>query len=467
VRRLSGVGVRLSLAAFGVVAVALGIVYAIAVPSLEDRLVGSRVSQLRNAAAVAVVKLPANRFAWPDFLETTAASLNARVVIYDAVGPPTALVVTGDSTGVSSADVEDDPMALRSVLTLAPASGTVTTGDEPFAEAAEPFAGGTSVLLVRSSLQDALQTVAAVRERLLLAGGIALLVALVGGYCLAQLFARRLRRLERAAERIASGSFDEAIADTSTDEVGDLARTFDRMRERLATLDHARREFIANASHELRTPIFTLGGFLELLADEELDDETRREFVATMQEQVERLTKLASELLDLSRMDAGRLRVERERVDLSSVAETLTEEFAAVAVTEQRPLTFEGEGSPAVADEQRVLQIGRILLDNAFVHTPPGTPVTVRAAVERGDAVLVVEDAGPGIPAEHVANVFERFYRVEGAIASGSGLGLAIARQLAELMAGRIEVDSEPGRTRFSLMLPLAEAEPALAPLAV
>src|SRR5207244_2143204 len=104
--------------------------------------------------------------------------------------------------------------------------------------------------------------------------------------------------LETAAERIATGRFDEPIVDRGADEVGQVARAFDRMRQQLAQLEHARREFIANASHELRTPLFSLGGFLELLTDEELDEETRREFLTTMRDQVERLAKLATELLD-------------------------------------------------------------------------------------------------------------------------------------------------------------------------
>ena len=199
----------------------------------------------------------------------------------------------------------------------------------------------------------------------------ALVAALAVGYLGALLFARRLRRLEAAAERIAAGEFDEPVVDHGTDEVGQLARTFDRMRERLAALDHARREFIANASHELRTPIFSLGGFLELMRDEELDEPTRREFLATMSEQVDRLAKLATELLDLSRADAGRLRVERESVDLDEVAETVVDEFA--ARSNGRSLSFEGgDGEVVLGDEQRVLQIARALVENALVHTPAG-----------------------------------------------------------------------------------------------
>src|SRR5439155_9167188 len=135
-------------------------------------------------------------------------------------------------------------------------------------------------------------------------------------------FAGRIRRLERAADRIAAGDFEQPVDDRARDELGQLAAAFERMRRRLARLDDARRAFIANASHELRTPIFSLGGFLELLQDEELDEPTRREFLATMTEQIERLTKLATDLLDLSRLDAGRLRLDVEPVDLRELAET-------------------------------------------------------------------------------------------------------------------------------------------------
>jgi len=457
VRRFSGVGARLGFALLVVLAGALALVYLIVVPSLENRLVSSQVSELRRAAAGVARELPADRFRWPDFLETASESANARVVVYDYLGPPSALVVVGDS-GVKSSTVEQDAIALRAAQSRRPVSGKADHGGERFAEAAVPLPGGRSVLLVQSPLHDALASVDLVRSRLLLAGLLALVVALTFGYGGAWLFARRLRRLETAAERIAAGQFDEPIRDTGADEVGELARTFDRMRERLAALDHARREFIANASHELRTPLFSLGGFLELMTDEELDPETQREFLTTMREQVDRLAKLATELLDLSRADAGQLRVERVPIELDRVAETVAEEFAPVARGGGRSLEVETNGGGLVlGDEQRVIQISRVLVENALVHTPPGTSVHVRT----GDGALSVEDEGPGIPPEHAEHVFERFYRVNGQLASGSGLGLAIARELARAMGGSLELESAPGRTVFTLRLP-AETEASL-----
>jgi signal transduction histidine kinase len=231
-------------------------------------------------------------------------------------------------------------------------------------------------------------------------------------------------------------------------------------------LDRARREFIANASHELRTPLFSLAGFLELMADEELDEATRQEFLETMREQVDRLAKLATDLLDLSRLDAGRMRVEHEPVDLDAVAQLVAEEFAAVAERKNHALDVVVEGRPiARADELRMLQVCRALVDNALVHTPPGSRVTLRAYADREHAYLEVEDDGPGVPAEHAPHVFDRFYRAEGGVASGSGLGLAIARELVTFMDGEVELESEPGRTVVRVVLgaaPTSVASPAV-----
>ena len=373
------------------------------------------------------------------------------VDLLDSFDP--AVVPLADSQLTQSTQVTD-ALAVAAGTTGEPQSGQIVRAGEPYAEAAVQTAQG-SVLVLRAPLEDTLANVALVRRRLLLAGAVALFLSVAMGYGAAYLFARRLRRLERAADRIASGRFDEPIVDAGGDEVAQLAATFDRMRLRLAGLERARREFIANASHELRTPIFSLGGFLELLDDEELDEETRREFLGTAREQVERLTKLATDLLDLSRLDAGRVQLEREKLDLGVVAQSISSEFEAVARSKQHPIETAVDGAPeAVGDELRTLQIGRILLENALLHTPPGTGVRIRAAQDNGRAFLEIEDEGPGIPEAQQEQVFERFYRVDGGIATGSGLGLAIARELAELMGGTIEIDSRPGSTTFRLALP-------------
>ena len=456
---LRTVGARLSLALLGVVALVLGLVYLIVVPSLKSRLVDARLNDLAHARKALVAEYE-QRPNDPDFFSNAAASTNARVVLLSVLSQsPTVVTPTQWSLpGRSPKAFTDDPIAILSARTSHLERGTVSRSDGQFAEVAIPIAKHGDVLLLAAPLHDALADVNAVQRRMLLAGGLALLVALLVGYGAARLFARRIRRLERAADRIAGGRFDAQVADRSADELGELARAFDRMRTRLAGLDHARREFVANASHELRTPLFSLGGFLELLEDEDLDEPTRREFLDTMAGQVRRLTKLADDLLDLSKLDAGRLHVETQPVDLESLAGAAVDEFAGVARASEHPLEYAGDGGAAArGDPQRVLQIVRILLENALVHTPPGTPVEVAVRRADGRAEITVTDGGPGISADDRAELFERFYRGESTKASGSGLGLAIAKELAELMGGKIELESKPGRTVFSLALPAGE----------
>jgi signal transduction histidine kinase len=454
-----GVGARLSAALLLVLALAFAILYVAVVPSLERRLVDNRVDALRETALNLSPEVPRESLLWNDWVELTSRRQNARTVLYAPLVAPDLLPVA--DSGERSDVVRDDPIARRSAETFTLESGTVERGGRRFAEAAVPVGDNGPFLLLSTPLQDAFETVDFVEQTILIACLLAFGAALVVGFTGANVFAGRIRRLERAADRIASGQFDEPIIDTRTDELGELARAFERMRERLAGLDHARSEFIANASHELRTPIFSLGGHLELLDDEQLDEATRREFVAEMRAQVDRLGKLTAELLDLSRLDAGRLRVEAEPVDLAETVSLVVAELAPLAQASGHVLDASMEEPVWVrGDNQRVLQVARSLVENALRHTPAGTTVTIRAERGADEAELVVADDGPGIPAEHQAHVFERFYRVDGTMASGSGLGLAIARELAELMGGTLELTERDGRTCFTLRLPVSEAFP-------
>ena len=464
VNPLRSVGARLSLALLLVVAGSLALVYLVVIPSLESRLIDSKISQLKRFVPGLIHHTYPDDVGTREFASDAADVVSARVVVYSIfTQEPIFLASQQDSFGLRpSTDVDNDPIAVKTALTGDTEWGTVERGGVRYAEVAF-LLPNFDIAMLSSSLRDTLGAVTVARQRLLIAGGIVLALALVVGYLAAWVFARRIRRLEQAAERISGGSFDEPIVDRGQDEIGQLARAFDRMRLRLARLDRARREFIANASHELRTPLFSLGGFLELMDDEELDEATREEFLATMRDQVQRLSKLATELLDLSRLDAGHIDLEREPVSLAAMARLVADDFGAVARQSRRELVVDvDEDAVALADEQRVVQILRNLVENAFVHTPPGTHV--RLLTGRRDGVLVaVEDDGPGIPAEQRQQIFERFYRGEGTQASGSGLGLAIALELAEAMGGTLELESHPGRTVFSLVLPSAGPDPASA----
>ena len=450
-----GIRARIALALVAIVGGALATAYLIVVPSLERRLVDARLDQLTESATVLAEELPDDRILWDEAVDDFAVATNSRVVAFTVLSsnPPTPTPVA-DSNRRGARDLVQNPIVIRALENGDVERGRVTDVTGDYADVAVPVAED-AVLLFRAPLADSIATVSLVERRFLLASAFALLVALVLGLTAAGMLAHRIRRLEMAAERIAAGDFDVPIVDHGDDELGQLALAFDRMRVQLAQLDTARKEFVANASHELRTPIFSLGGFLELLADEDLDEETRRSFLETMEGQVQRLARLSTDLLDLSRVDAGQLDVHREPVDLAAVARGVRDELGHLATSSGHELRIDAPGEVWVqADASRVTQIVSALVTNALIHTPTGTRVTVSARRNGPRGELVVEDDGPGIPASQREAVFERFYRVEGGRASGSGLGLAIARELARLMGGSVRLEVAPGRTRFVLDLP-------------
>jgi len=347
-------------------------------------------------------------------------------------------------------------------------SGRIERGTEAgdagrVAEAAVPLritpprsqrAGIYYVAVFSQQLEGIQRGVELIRQRILVAGGVALALAILASVLVASSVSRRVKRMERAARRVAHGDFTARFDVSARDELGRLAQTLDGMQRQLAELETARSRFIATASHELRTPIFSIGGFLELLEDEELDEETRVMFIRQVREQVARLGRLATDLLDLSKLEAGSLELRPERTDLREIARGVAGEFApALAAHESHlELRLAATSAEADCDPERVAQIMRILIDNALSHTPAGTDVVVAAGQRDGRVRLSVTDFGTGIKRAAMSRIFEPFYTSDDA--QGSGLGLAIAHELAERMDGELLAESVPGRTTFSLELP-------------
>ena len=225
-----------------------------------------------------------------------------------------------------------------------------------------------------------------------------------------------------------------------------------------ARLDRARRDLIANASHEFKTPLFSLAGSLELIDEGGLSPEEQRDFLQIMRQQIDRLSNLAVSMLDLSRVEAGSFELHYEEVELAAVARSVLDEFQAQGQASGVALVLEGgQGDTAWSDEQRLAQILRALVDNAVKFSPPGSTVRVTAAADAETATLVVRDNGPGIPDGELPHVFERFHRgrQERASTSGAGLGLSIARELTELLGGQISAASRDGEgATFTVRLP-------------
>ncbi|MDO8209986.1 HAMP domain-containing sensor histidine kinase [Conexibacter sp. CPCC 206217] len=326
--------------------------------------------------------------------------------------------------------------------------------------------GRRYVLAARKEVSEVRDAVAVVRRAFLTAALSGLVIALLLGLGFAATLVRRLRRLRDATVRIAEhGPVEQVPADRNRDEVGDLARAFARMQQRLQQQEEARRAFVATASHELRTPVASLRGMLELLDDElahgEVASGEAREQVARALAQARRLGRLAADLLDLSRIDAE-VALRSEPVELRELSRAVIAEFelGAPPAGEQRTVPRLEDASAAawaLGDPGAVAQVLRILLDNAVRATPPGEPVSVRvhAAANGHPPSLMVSDAGPGVPPEDRERVFQRFARGSGSGGAGFGLGLAIGRELAERMGGTLvlEQTAPPGAT-FTLRLP-------------
>jgi two-component system, OmpR family, sensor kinase len=463
---MSSVRNRLALLFFVITATAVGFIYLYVVPQLRSSLTAETLERLDEVASEQSARLDsAMRRGYSQaelrrLIRDIAARSQARVTVLGVreggTGPEPAFVV-GDSGVERTAVLPDYPAAAAAVGQAgATASAIERVGGERIGETAIALSLDGEprwVAVLSTPLAEVDRNVALIRRQILIAGLIALLAAVSAGWFVARWHARRLRRLEQAAEKVADGDFSNPIPVTSQDEVGQLAMTFNEMQKRLARLDSARKEFIANASHELRTPIFSLGGFVELLDDEDPDPKARAEFVRTMREQVARLTKLTADLLDLSKLDADALEMRSEPIDLGELAARVADEFRPASERHSSRLDLVRSGAvPAFADPDRVAQIIRILIDNSLTHTPEGTTISITPQLLDDASSVVVRDDGPGIGPRSRDRVFERFYT--GDEVGGSGLGLAIARELALRMDGSIVLRSRRGRTEFELRLP-------------
>jgi two-component system sensor histidine kinase BaeS len=268
------------------------------------------------------------------------------------------------------------------------------------------------------------------------------LIALLVTQLLARGMTSPLREMTAAARRMATGDYSRRVRATSGDEVGELGRAFNAMAAELATVDKQRRDLVANVSHELRTPVSALQAVLENLVDgvAEPDEATLQ---AALQ-QTERLGRLVTDLLDLSRVDAGITPLVVETVDVELFLNEVVAEARLAEQTVDYVIRVDPPDMRVHADRSRLHQLVGNLLDNAARHSPPGGAVTVEARAEQGGAVLEVTDEGPGIAPADRSRVFERF-TTSAAQDGGTGLGLAIARWVTQLHGGLIEV-AEPDR---------------------
>lgn len=301
------------------------------------------------------------------------------------------------------------------------------------------------------------------------AGVVAVLLSVLLAVVISRSVARPLQKVAAAAESIAQGDYNQQIPVQGPDEVRRVASSFNTMAAQVAATQQAQRDFVANVSHDLKTPLTSVTGWSQALLDGTAGKpEQQEQAVRIIHDEAGRMTRMVEQLLDLAKIESGQLQLNREPVDLAQLMQEVHRNLARRAEEKEVHLAMEIAPVAAVAgDRDRLVQILTNLVDNALNHTPPGgrVQITLKPYGDRA-AELIVQDSGPGIPPEDLSRIFERFYRVDRSRhrtseRQGVGLGLAIVKELVEAHNGRITAHSHPGQgSTFTLHLPLAPPEP-------
>lgn len=301
------------------------------------------------------------------------------------------------------------------------------------------------------------------RDQLILGIPLVLLLAGVGGYFLADRALRPIDTITRTAQTMEAGDLSQRIVyNGPPDEVGRLAQTFDQMLERLQAAFVRERRFTGDAAHELRTPLTALKGQIEIALSKNRQPEIYRNTLRGLSEQVERLIRLSSALLFLSRSDQGGVFWVPSHLNLGDLLRAISDQIE--SLTHEKDLQFETHiptALPVFGDTDHLIRLFLNLLDNAVKYTPARGQISLRACQMQAGVQVIIQNSGPGIPAQHLPHLFERFYRVDADRSSqsgGSGLGLAIAQEIVRLHGGEICVDSQPEQgVTFTVWLPQNE----------
>ncbi len=295
---------------------------------------------------------------------------------------------------------------------------------------------------------------------LLAAGVVAILVSLL----LSRGVISPVRVLTAASQRIADGHYSERVKPTGSDELGQLAHSFNLMTEKIEQVEAMRRQLIGDVSHELRTPLTAIKGSMEGLMDGVLP--ATLETYQQIHQEADRLARLVDDLQELSRVEAGAYPLDIRPVVVPKLVQTTLKRFSAQAQAKRIELRSDSPADipPVLADQDRINQVLTNLVGNALQYTPEGGQVTILSTRHGDEIHISVVDTGIGIPAEHLSHLFTRFYRVDKSrsrqAGGGSGIGLTIARHLVEAHGGRIWAESEEGKgSTFTFSLIVAGKE--------
>lgn len=488
---------RLGLTYAAIAAVMLVVAYLIAVATIDSALVTSAAERLEIEAGLVVAGSTEGRGATATDLAASDLAVvlggyGTAVAIVDGAGTVLAAEANGADPTVLDAHLEPadyaavlasgatkhairtDPDGGRTLIVVAPVQLRTTgrptnpgngNGNGNGNGRGNGNAGGVAdgppnaVAQLAISLDAIDATVAGVQSTLQLAALALLIGAGIAVWLVTRAGLRPLERVGLAASSIAGGDLTaRAGLPVADDEVGRLGRAFDDMADQLLATQRAQRAFAADASHELRSPLTVLGGYVDVLGGAEMDAATKARTLGSMRREIDRLSRLSNDLLLLTQLEAGGGRLAPREVDLGSLVEDVGN--AARVIGPDRTVEVARDGPlRVIADADRLTQAVMNLVDNAVRHTPPGRTVRISAEREAGWATIVVSNEGERVLPDRLARVFDRFYRADPTDAGNgqhAGLGLAIVKAIAEASGGSVEATSTDQGTTFSIRLPAA-----------
>lgn len=304
---------------------------------------------------------------------------------------------------------------------------------------------------------------ASFNEALTYAALAASVVAVIVGIMLSRRVIAPVRAMMNASQRIAEGRYEERVQVQSADELGQLAVRFNQMAEKLEQVESMRRRLIGDVSHELRTPLTAIKGSMEGLMDGVLP--ATHETYQQIHSEADRLNRLVDDLQELSRVEARAYQLDVRPVDVPSIVQTVSKRLAPQFEAKRIALELDlpADLPRLLADEDRTVQVLTNLVANAIQHTAVDGKVMISAVRVNDEVEISVRDNGIGIPSEHLAHIFDRFYRVDKSrsrrTGGGSGIGLTIAKHFVEAMGGRLwaESDGESKGSVFTFTLPVAK----------
>ncbi|MBQ9265201.1 MAG: HAMP domain-containing protein [Clostridia bacterium] len=443
----------------------------------EQRIRSDRASLETLASRIAPLMARNNAQALHTQLLTAGGELGGRILLLDQNGkvqldsygemygsrlqyPEVAnILVRGQSVDYGVHELDTGTMLSRSHLLFMRRSNTAWAG---YCTAGVVYASDIiGVLLLVSPVEEIMQNLYQLQDQMILIFVIIAAAALLSSWVFSRIITRPIAGLNRGIQRMSKGDFSSRVRVRGSGEMKQLALAFNSMSEKLETLDQSRNQFVSNASHELKTPLATMKIMIEsLIYQPEMDKDLRTEFLTDINNEIDRLSAIVSDLLTLVQMDSQNVKLSRENLSIAALIKENAHRLQPIAAQKgQQILLSLSDPCDIYADKSKLNQVIYNLMENAVKYTQNGGVIKVNLQRQGRDARFTVTDNGPGIPKESLPHLFDRFYRVDKARSrekGGTGLGLSIVHQLVLLHGGAISVESEEGKgATFIVELPL------------